>query len=99
MDTYKEWFNSVKNLSPLGYCLVYKQTKLERALAKILPHIIPFINKRRRAAIMSYWKYRHSRRACAALCKLLKKQEYKPFTPVQFSNELYEWEVIKKEDK
>lgn len=98
MTYYKEWFNGVRDVSQLGNCMVYKRTKLEDALAKILPHIIPFINRRRRAAIRSYWKHRYSRRACAALCKLLKKQEYKPFTPVQFSDELYEWEVIEKGD-
>lgn len=98
MADYKEWFNGVRDVSPLGDCMVYRRTKLENALAKILPHIIPFINKRRRAAIRSYWKYRYARRACAALCKLLKKQEYKPFTPVQFNDELYEWEVIEKGD-
>lgn len=95
---YKEWFNSVKDVNLLGNCMVYKQTKLENALGKILPHIIPFISKRRRAAIRSYWRHKYARRACAALCKLLKKQEYKPFTftPVQFNDELYEWEVIEK---
>lgn len=98
MADYKEWFNGVRDVSPLGDCMVYKRTKLENALAKILPHIIPFINKRRRAAIRGYWKHRYARRAGAALCKLLKKQEYKPFTPVQFSDELYEWEVIEKGD-
>ena len=86
MDTYKEWFNSVKDLSPLSKCIVYRQTRLERVLAKTLPHIIPFISKRRRAAIRGYWKYRYSRRAGAALCKLLKEQEYKPFTPVPFND-------------
>ena len=98
MAYYKEWFNGVRDVSTLGNCMVYKRTKLENALAKILPHIIPFISKGRRAAIRGYWKYRYSRRACAALCKLLKEQEYKPFTPVQFSDELYEWEVIEKGD-
>lgn len=96
MTDYKEWFNNVKDRKSLGFCLVYKQTKLEKLLAKTLPHVIPFISKRRRVAIRSYWKHRYARRACAALCKLLKKQEYKPFTPVQFSDELYEWEVIEK---
>lgn len=96
MTDYKEWFNNVKNLSTLGKCIVYKQTRLEKLLAKILPHIIPFISKRQRVAIRSYWKHRYARRAGAALCKLLKKQEYKPLTPVQFSNESYEWEVIEK---
>lgn len=99
MDTYKEWFNSVKDLSQLSKCIVYRQTKLEKILAKTLPHIIPFINKRRRAAIRNYWKYRHSRRACTALCKLLMNQEYKPFHAMpDFTDELYEWEVVKKED-
>lgn len=98
MADYKEWFNGVRDVSPLGNCIVYKQTMLENALAKILPYIIPFINKRRRAAIRRYWRYRYARRAGAALCKLLKKQEYEPFTSVQFSDELYEWEVIEKVD-
>ena len=98
MNTYKEWFNDVRDVSLLGNCMVYRRTKLENVLAKILPRIIPFISKRRRAAIRSYWRHRYARRASAALCKLLKKQEYKPFTPVQFSDELYEWEVITKKD-
>jgi len=99
MDTYKEWFNSVKDLSPFGKCIVYRQTRLEKVLAKILPHIIPFISKRRRVAIRNYWKYRHSRRACTALCKLLMNQEYKPFHAMpDFASELYEWEIVKKED-
>jgi hypothetical protein len=100
MADYKEWFNGVRYVSTLGNCIVYKQTMLENAFAKILPHIIPFINKRRRAAIRRYWRHKYARRAGAALCKLLKKQEqeYKPFTPVQFSDELYEWEVIEKVD-
>lgn len=96
---YKEWVNAVRGVSPLGSCLVYKRTKLETALAKILPHIIPFISKRRRVAIRNYWKYRHSRRACTALCKLLMNQEYKPFHAMpDFTGELYEWEVIEKGD-
>ena len=98
MVNYKEWFNNVKDFSPLGNCLVYKQTKLEKILSKVLPHIIPFISKRRRVAIRGYWKYRYKRRACTALCKLLKNQEYKPFTPIQFNEESYELEVIKKEN-
>ena len=99
MAEHKEWFNGVRDVSPLGNCIVYKQTMLENALAKILPHIIPFINKRRRAAIRRYWRHKYARRAGAALCKLLKEQEYKPFTPVQFGDdELYEWEVIEKGD-
>lgn len=99
MDTYKEWFNSVKDLSQLSKCIVYRQTKLERVLAKILPHIIPFISKRRRVAIRNYWKYRHSRRACTALCKLLMNQEYKPFHVMpDFTNELYEWEVVERKE-
>ena len=99
MTDYKEWFNNVKNLSPLGKCIVYRQTRLERVLAKILPHIISFINKRRRVAIRNYWKYRHSRRACTALCKLLMNQEYKPFHVMpDFTNELYEWEVVERKE-
>lgn len=99
MIDYKEWFNNVKDLSPLSKCIVYRQTKLERVLAKILPHIIPFISKRRRVAIRNYWKYRHSRRACTALCKLLMNQEYKPFHAMpDFTDELYTWEVINKEE-
>ena len=99
MDTYKEWFNSVKDLSPLSKCIVYKQTRLEKLLAKVLPHIIPFISKRRRVAVRNYWKYRHGRRACTALCKLLMNQEYKPFHVMSdFTEELYEWEVIEKGD-
>lgn len=99
MTDYKEWFNHTKNLSTLGSCIVYKQTKLERLLAKTLPHIIPFISKRKRAAIRSYWKHRYARRACTALCKLLMNQEYKPFKPIDFNNELYEWEIINKESR
>ena len=95
MLDYKEWFNSVKGISSLGNCIVYKQTKLERLLANILPHIIPFISKRRRVAIRSYWKHRYCRRACTALCKLLMKQKYSPLHVMSdFTNELYEWELI-----
>ena len=99
MTDYKEWFNKVNSRKSLGFCLVYKQTKIEKLLAKILPHIIPFISKRRRVAIRNYWKYRHGRRACTALCKLLMNQEYKPFHIMpDFTEELYEWEVIEKGD-
>ena len=95
MIDYKEWFNNIKDVSPLSNCIVYKQTKLERLLANILPHIIPFISKRRRVVIRNYWKYRHSRRACTALCKLLMKQKYSPLHVMSdFTNELYEWKII-----
>lgn len=96
MDTYKEWFNSMKDFSPLGKCIVYRQTKLEKLLANTLPYVIPFISKRRRVAIRSYWKHRYARRASTALCKLLMNKEHKPFSLIDFSNELYEWEVITK---
>ena len=75
MVDYKEWFSNAKDLSPLGKCIVYKQTRLEKLFAKTLPYIMPFISKRRRVAIRNYWKYRHKRRACTALCKLLMEQE------------------------
>ena len=95
MTNYKEWFDNVKGISSLGNCIVYRQTKLERLLANILLHIIPFISKRRRIIIRNYWKYRHCRRACTALCKLLMKQEYRPFHIMpDFTKELYEWEII-----
>lgn len=100
MTGYKEWFNEVKDRKSLGLCLVYKQTKLEKLLAKTLPHVIPFISKRQRVAIRSYWKYRYARRACTALCNLLKNQEYKPFHAMpDFTDDLYEWEVITKKDE
>ena len=100
MTDYKEWFNEVKDRKSLSFCLVYKQTKLEKLLAKTLPHVIPFINKRQRVAIRSYWKSRHARRACTALCNLLKNQEYKPFHAMPyFTDDLYEWEVIRKNNE
>ena len=100
MTDYKEWFNEVKDRKSLGFCLVYKQTKLEKLLAKTLPHVIPFISKRQRAAIRSYWKHRYARRACTALCNLLKNQEYKPFHAMpDFTDDLYEWEVIGKNNE
>ena len=99
MKSYSEWYRNVSDLNSLGHCIVYKQTKLEKLMARTLPYIIPFISKRRRVAIRNYWKYRHGRRACTALCKLLMNQEYKPFHAMSdFTEELYEWEIIEKGD-
>ena len=96
MNSYKDWYKDIKSLPSLANAVVYKQTRLEKLLANTLPHIIPFISKRRSVAIRSYWKHRYARRACTALCKLLMNKEHKPFSLIDFSNELYEWEVITK---
>lgn len=96
MNSYKDWYKNIEALPSLGKCKVYKQTKLEKVLANTLPYIIPFISKRRKIVIRSYWKHRYARRACTALCKLLMNKEHKPFSPIDFINELYEWEVITK---
>ena len=99
MENYSEWYRKLSDTKPLNRCVVYKQTRLERLLARTLPYCIPFISKRRRVAIRNYWKCRYARRASTALCKLLKNHEWKPPFPLpQFNEELYEWEVIMNKD-
>ena len=83
-----------------GNCLIYKSTKLERLLSKILPYYLPFLTKRKRVKIRSFWRNRYKNRLMSdlnnALQEAYKEQLNLPLTLPSINETEWEWEVLPK---
>ena len=83
-----------------GNCLVYRSTKFEKLLSKILPYYIPFLTKRKRVKIRSFWRNRYKNRLMSdlinALQEVYKEQLNLPLTLQSINETEWEWEVLPK---
>ena len=77
--------------------IVYRSTKLERLLSKIIPYYIPFLTKRKRVKIRKYWRNRYKNRLMSDLTNALqayKEQLNLPLTLPSIDKTEWEWEVL-----
>ena len=83
--------------------IVYKTTKLEKLLSKILPYYIPFLTKRKRVKIRSFWRNRYKNRLMSDLNNVLqeayKEQLNLPLTSHSINETDCEWEVLMRQTK
>lgn len=81
-------------------CLVYRPTKLEKLLSKIIPYYIPFLTKRKRVKIRKYWRNRYKNRLMSdlnnALQEAYKEQLNLPLTLPSIDETDWEWEILPK---
>lgn len=88
-------------MNNLGKIKKYGPYKWELWLSKILPYYLPFMSKRERVRLRSYWRLGGKRRANKAFIKALMSVQYKEPTEwhkIDVSD--WEWEVITpKKDK
>ncbi len=83
----------IHNIMKVDY-IIFKTTKFEKLLARLLPYHLPFINKRTRVKIRSYYRYAGGRKASKCLCKLLSKSQVNTnFTKPVFVEDEWVWEV------
>lgn len=84
-------------------CLIYSSSKLERLLSKILSYYIPFLVKRKRVKIRSFWRNRYKNRLMSdlnnALQEVYKEQLNLPLTLQSINETCYEWEVLMSQTK
>ena len=83
-----------------GNCLVYRSTKLEKLLSRILPYYIPFLTKRKRVKIRSFWRNRYKNRLMSdlnnAFQEAYKEQLNLPLTLPSIDETDWEWEILPK---
>lgn len=86
-----------------GNCLVYRSTKLEKSLSRILPYYIPFLTKRKQVKIRSFWRNRYKNRLMSdlnnAFQEAYKEQLNLPLTLHSINETDWEWEVLMKQTK
>lgn len=76
-------------------CIVYKSSKFERILAKIIPYHFPFLSKRKRVTIRRYFRNRWKTRLNNDLVNaLLDGHIVEPSDRISWTNEDWEWNVI-----
>lgn len=79
-------------------CIVYGSTKLERLLSKILPYYMPFLTKRKRVKIRSFWRNRYKNRLMTvlnnALLELYNGQLNQQLAWSSIDETEWEWEVL-----
>ena len=84
------------------YYIVYKASKLETFLSRLLPYLLPFISKRKRIRIRNYFKYAYQRRLMKDMTNALKGiHDEDPIDYTQLSRwneEDYTWEMIDYDD-
>lgn len=83
--------------------IVYKTTKFEKLLSKLLPYYLPFLTKRKRVKIRSFWRNRHKKRLMGdltnALQEAFKEQLNLPLTFPSIDETEWEWEVLMRQTK
>lgn len=93
-------FRKYKNgMPPIGSsillnCKVYKSSKFERILAKIIPYHFPFLSKRKRVIIRRYFRNRWKTRCNNDIVKALDGHIAEPPDRISWTNEDWEWDVI-----
>lgn len=84
-----------------GNCLVYRSTKLEKLLSRILPYYIPFLTKRKQVKIRKYWTNRYKNSLMSdlnnALQEAYKEQLNLPLNLPSIDETNREWEVLTKQ--
>lgn len=84
--------------------IVYKASKLETFLSRLLSYHLPFISKKKRIRLRNYFKYAYQRRLMKDLTNVLKEiKDEDPTSQIQLSgwNEedySWAWEVIDYDD-
>jgi hypothetical protein len=80
----------------LNNCIVYRATKLEKFLSKLIPYYVPFINKRKRVNIRNYFRYRYKARFMNHMTEQLKKVQATDFSKVirDIKWDDWEWEIV-----
>ena len=75
---------------------VYRATRLELFLSKLIPYYAPFLNKRKRVIIRRYFRYKYQHRLMKDMTNLLDKAYSKglpePTKEIKWYD--WEWEVI-----
>ena len=78
--------------------IVYRSTKLEKLLSKIIPYYIPFLTKRKRVKIRKYWRNRYKNRLMTvlnnALLELYNEQLNQQLAWPSIDETEWEWEVL-----
>lgn len=80
----------------LNNIIVYKATKLEIFLSKVIPYYVPFINKRKRVIIRNYFRYKYRYRLMKDMTSLLnnKYANRLPLPTKEIKWYDWEWEII-----
>ena len=80
----------------LNNIIVYKATKLEIFLSKVIPYYVPFINKRKRVIIRNYFRYKYRHRLMKDMTNLLNNKYVNrlPLPTKEIKWYDWEWEVI-----
>ena len=96
IKSFEEWKRDKQTLPLIGF-KVYKATKFELFLSKLLPYYLPIINKRTRVKLRTKFRFKYLGRLHKDITERLMDayKEEKSFVPPKNWNENdYEWEVL-----